>query len=102
VIKENAASEMCHWPLEPIRLLFDYCFLLFYMWNWQDVNVIPLFDNRRASIAVVVPLDYGSIIRSNYQCHRSTQDGGRHRGCHPAVTSSIDHRDSGLKSLLFS
>ena len=33
---------------------FDYCFLLFYMWNWQDVNVIPLFDNRRASIAVGV------------------------------------------------
>ena len=33
---------------------FDYCFLLFYMWNWQDVNV-SLFNNRRASIAVVVP-----------------------------------------------
>jgi hypothetical protein len=59
---------------------FDYCLLLFYMWNWQDVNVIPLFDNRRASIAVVVPLDYGSIVSSNYPCHRGTEDGSRHRG----------------------
>ena len=26
------------------------------MWNWQDVNIIPLFDYRRASNAVVVRL----------------------------------------------
>jgi hypothetical protein len=61
------------------------CFLLFYMGNWQDVNIIPLFDNCRASIAVVVALYDGSIIRSARRVRMS-------RPSHPTRTEQVGSR----------